>query len=98
MPFLSNNMLRLCAGCNRNFLTYASHNPEDPFFCPKCWKVRTENFDPQPNDQVRDIDHMSGPFSSLFVVARDGDQVTVQPIGFPDRRRTVALGQLMRPF
>jgi hypothetical protein len=87
--------MRTCAGCSGFFLAWGYVNPDDPYFCPKCWEKKTANFDPQPNDRVLDVGRMSGPFSQLFVVARDGDTVTVQPLGFPDRRRDVPVGQLI---
>lgn len=87
---------RTCAGCGGIFLTWAVIRDGDPYFCPECWTERTADFDPKPGDQVRDIDRMSGPFSDLFVVARDDDTVTVQPIGFPNLRRDIPANQVVR--
>ena len=96
--FTRGTPMRTCSRCSGFFLAHAAHYDDEPYFCPKCWPKFTEGFDPQAGDRVRDIDRMSGPFSEIFVVARDGDTVTVQPLGFPDRRRDVPIGQLARTF
>ncbi len=98
MGVMSGTPMRTCAGCSGFFLTHAARYADEPYFCPKCWARRTADFDPRQGDQVRDVDRTSGPFSDLFVVDRDGDEVTVQPLGFPDRRRTVPVAQLVRAW
>ena len=86
--------LTCCAGCKGFFAGHAVRN--SAYYCPKCWDRRTAGFDPVENDRVRLIDRMTGPFSDLFVVSRDGDAVTVQVIGCPDRRFTTGVRNLVR--
>jgi hypothetical protein len=86
--------LRACAACGGSFLAYATRRDE-PFFCPRCTDTRMEGFDPQRNDRVLHVDRQSGPFSQLVVIERDGEKVTVQVLGSPQRRFTLPLGALV---
>lgn len=89
-------VLRLCAGCNRDHLGYASYGGyNEPYYCPGCHAKRTAGFNPQRGDRVRHIDRETGPFSNLVVLARDGDTLTVAPLGFPDRRSNLHVGSVV---
>lgn len=89
-------VMRLCARCNRVFDGYvAVGGPDEPFFCVKCAKIANAPVDARPGMQVRHIDHRSGPFTSLVVVSVEDGWAVVQPIGFPDRRRTVSCASLV---
>lgn len=93
--------MRTCAGCSGFFLAYAS---KFAFFCPKCSREQWDGFDPQPYrvvqeqgrgyDRQRCRDAVTG--RELCVLDRDGDDVTVRPMGRPDMEPwTVHVANLM---
>lgn len=87
--------MRLCAGCNRVFDGYTQiGGPDEPFFCAKCAPAVNAPVDARPGMQVKHIDHRSGPFTSLVVISVADGWAVVQPIGFPERRRTVSCASL----
>ena len=90
-------VMRMCAQCNGVFCGYNQVGGDsEPYFCPKCARVVNAAVQPVPGDTVKHIDHRSGPFTSLVVISVDDGWAVVQPIGFPDRRRTVSCASLVR--
>lgn len=86
-------ILRSCAGCGGHWAGYRTNG--NPWWCPDCWAGIMTNFDPQPGDVVKHVDRQCGPFSHLYVIERNGNTVTVQPIGFSDQQRIEPVGALM---
>lgn len=104
--------LRSCAGCAAHILV-AADTTSQMTFCAKC---RSKRVRPH-NDWVAALkagDHVyvqptiawrGMSRSKYLIVARDGDQVTIQLIGSPQSRRTTTTAQLgqhdltpIRPF
>lgn len=94
------NALRSCGGCGRSFL---ADNRNETYYCPKCTKSMPE-FDPQPYATCggRPDKQMVkyGPMLTDHVVlAREGDMVTIRPLGFPENEPvTVHLNELRPPW
>lgn len=89
--------LRICAAHGRNFwLGHDSRSFGGRFFCPAYLRDLFANFDPQPftppvigqregEHQVRLIDGgWPTPDTPYVVLAREGDILTVRPLGMPD--------------
>lgn len=80
------NALRACGGCGGSFL---ADNRDEAYFCSKCTRNLPE-FDPQPyglgrpDDQACRMDYQGRRLVRMVVLARDGDMVTVRPLGFPE--------------
>lgn len=94
------NTLRVCGACSKWFAAYSSgqdvpYSQVPMYTCPKCHEKRMVGFDPQPGDRVLHVDYQHGPFSDLIVKERDGDTLTVYPLGDPERTRTEPLGALV---
>lgn len=92
------NILRSCAVGGGHHLGHNSRSFGGRYFCPKHLRETFHEFDPQPGDPVRNrvrfIDGGRGD-AELIVVARDGDQVTVRYLGFPDLpAQTASLAEL----
>lgn len=74
--------VRLCAGCSRNFLAYAS---EAEFYCADCRKRKAANAKPVEKGQI--VRHFDGPdaYKRYVVMSVDGEtDITVRRLGFPD--------------
>lgn len=74
--------LRLCAGCNRNYLTWPTRGD---FFCAQCTKRR---HDAEPPIVVGSIVKYRVRYKTLdrvrfVVLAREGDILTIRRLGFP---------------
>lgn len=88
--------MRTCDGCSTPI-------DADKIRCPSCHDAGVDQFNPSPdvmsasvwNVNVRHFNYQVGPFSLLFVTARNGDQVTVAPVGLPDQSRVVDVGELI---
>jgi hypothetical protein len=95
--------LAVCAACGAYPAggVYACEVPQPrPFYCPSCRSglVSPEEH-AQPNAIVRKANRPDGPFSQLVVLSRDGDRVTVRPLGFPDGpEETLPLAELAPEF
>lgn len=90
--------LRSCAAHGRNFwMGYHSTSFGGRFFCPQYLRDLFANFDPQPRPKevqygrpegdhtVRLIDGgWPTPDTEYAVLAREGDLLTLRPVGFPD--------------
>lgn len=91
------NYLRSCAGCAAHIMIQyeTPFGNETPVYCPKCRKANAASwadFDPRPfpaRDQT--IRRWSSERMSVFdanrewcVLARDGETLTVRPLGRPD--------------
>jgi hypothetical protein len=76
--------IRGCAACSGIFAAYPRQYPDEPYFCPKCTKLRMAGFDPRPNDTVYHVDCQAGPGAVLLVLVRTGDECTVRPLGLPN--------------
>jgi hypothetical protein len=82
--------LRLCGGCNRNFLTWAANRPgTDMYLCPAC-TAKLPQWDPQPwapreigRRLVSDECSLTTDKRRHRVIARDGDAVTVARYLYP---------------
>ena len=95
--------LRSCAVGGGHHLGHNSTSFGGRYLCPKHQRETFYNFDPQPcthqigeliRNRVRFIDGGRGD-AELIVIARDGDQVTVKVLGFPDLpAQTVPLAAL----
>lgn len=91
------NYLRCCAGCSASIVIHyeTPHGAEDRVYCSKCRKDNDKSwsdFDPQPYP-ARDntVRRWSSERMSVFdanrewcVLAREGDTLTVRPLGRPD--------------
>jgi predicted amidophosphoribosyltransferase len=89
--------LRCCGGCGGSFAVAYSTN--EIWFCPACTK-KLPDFDPQPyaiggpeNQRVRYGPHLR----EYVVLAREGDQVTIRPLGNPDAEEITVNVNVLRP-
>jgi hypothetical protein len=86
--------LRSCGGCGGSFL---GDNRNEIYFCPKCTRGLPE-FDPQPYEKCNgrpDKQRCRYQGRDMVVLEREGDMVTVRPLGRPDASSaTVHIGQL----
>lgn len=78
-------VLRSCGGCGGSF---CGDNRNETYFCAECTRRNGERlFDPQPYGRGT-IDSQRvkyGPrLADHVVLAREGDMVTIRPLGFPD--------------
>lgn len=73
-------MLRSCAAGAGHWIGHDSKSLGGRYFCPKHTTELFAGFDPKPNDSVRQID---GSQREYVVLGRDGDYVTVRPLGLP---------------
>lgn len=73
--------LRCCGGCGGSFL---GDNRNEIWFCPAC-AAKFPPFNPQPYP-VGSQDEQQCRYEGreMVVLAREGDQVTVRPLGNPD--------------
>lgn len=90
-------ILRSCGGCGGSFGGDARN---EIWFCNKC-KARLPEFDPQPyavggsGKSICRMDQDGWPLREMVVLAREGDMVTVRPLGRPDLEPvTVSLSEL----
>lgn len=93
-------ILRSCGGCGGSF---CGDNRNETWFCPKCTRVNdAKHFDPQPYGRGRPDDQRVkyGPYLRDHVVlAREGDMVTIRPLGNPDADPvTVHVNNLRPPW
>lgn len=92
--------LRSCAGCSAHILlNYSVDRPdENPAYCRKC--VKNVSVRAEVGDRVRIYSRGVIPgVSEFIVVARDGDTVTVKPLGHPDADPfEVSIGNVMPEF
>lgn len=77
--------LRCCAGCGGSFL---GDDRRGKWFCPKC-AAKLPKHDPQPHAvglRNQSIVSLTAPsnYSGWCVLARDGDTLTLRPLGNPD--------------
>jgi hypothetical protein len=90
------NALRCCGGCGGSFL---ADDRNRTYLCPKCTAAQPE-FDPQPYEKCQGRPDKQrcryGPrLAEHVVLAREGDMVTVRPLGFPEAEPvTVHLNEL----
>lgn len=91
--------LRACGGCGGSFL---GDNRNEIWFCPKC-TAKLPPFNPRPyrviqadgGDATDQTCRRYGDAREWVVCDRQGDAVTVKPLGFPDGyRETVNIAQL----
>lgn len=89
---MSYNVLRSCAAHGGHHLAYSSRSFGGSYFCPAFLRAMFEDFDPQPYENCqgqpdRQRVHMiDDPYKSDYVVvARDGDNVTIRSLAFPDQ-------------
>lgn len=79
--------------------TYACEvPPPDPFYCPKCRRglIPADEL-AQPGGEVGLVD--AAREAHWVVLARDGDTVTIRPLGLPDfPARQVSLGEIRPKF
>lgn len=93
-------ILRSCGNCGGSF---CGDNRNETYFCPKCTAAMPE-FDPQPYAKCEgrpDRQRVKyGPWLTDHVVlAREGDMVTVRPLGNPDAEPfTVHVNNLRPPW
>lgn len=98
------NALRSCGGCGGSFL---ADDRNEMYICPKCTKGLPE-FDPQPYEKcggrpdkqrVRYNWYGSGPYGSAecVVLAREGDMVTIRPLGRPELEAVTVHLNNLRP-
>lgn len=92
------NYLRSCAGCSAHIVIQFETERDVPVYCTKCKRINDESwtdFDPQPyrkvdygqrppDSVIRRWSHPSPVFGDWCVLARDGDRLTVRPLGRPD--------------
>lgn len=97
-------VLRSCATHGGHWAGYTTRGSlelpggGEPWFCPKCLMKQAEQnaaWTPAGRDRCHRIGRTTGPFSDLLVVEVTGEQVTVQPLGFPDMRETVHRAELV---
>lgn len=77
------SILRNCGGCGGSFL---GDNRNEIWFCPKC-TAALPPFDPQPYAKCKeqpDKQRCRYRGQVMAVIAREGDMVTVRPLGNPD--------------
>jgi hypothetical protein len=94
-------ILRSCGGCGGSF---GGDARDQIWLCPKC-TAKLPPFDPQPyavggpdNQRCR-MDWDGWRLREMVVLAREGDMVTVRPLGNPDiKPRTVHLNDLRPPY
>lgn len=87
------NHLRLCAGCNRSFLAYASSTA---FYCNECGKRRAATRPAVVKGSI--VRHFDGPdaYKRYTVITADGDDLTVRQLGFPESLTFAArLGEMV---
>jgi hypothetical protein len=97
--------LASCAACGASGVdgggatTYACEVPQpDPFYCPKCRPGLI------PADELAQVDQCVGllaqrPEASWVVLVRDGDIVSIRPLGLPSfPARTVTVGEIRPKF
>jgi hypothetical protein len=92
------NSLRSCGGCGGSFL---GDNRNEIYFCPKCTAGLPE-FNPQPYRMQklgeRAVEQQCRYEGRLMVVTdRDGDDVTVRPLGNPDAPARIVHVNNLRP-
>jgi len=96
-------ILTSCGGCSGHWSGYsrrgATDHPggEQSFLCPTHQREvedRNAAWVPTLKDFCNITGRPSGPFSRLVVVAIDGDQITVQPLGSPHWRTAVTRAML----
>lgn len=95
------NYLRSCGGCGGSFL---GDNRDEIYFCPRCTKNLPE-FDPQPYAKCKGqpdkqrcrMDYQGRRLVEMVVLAREGDMVTVRPLGFPDDDPVTVHLNVLRP-
>lgn len=91
-------ILRLCGGCNGSF---CGDSRNETYFCPKCTAAMPE-FDPQPYAKCEgrpDRQRVKyGPYLADHVVlAREGDMVTIRPLGNPEAESFTVHVNNLRP-
>jgi hypothetical protein len=75
--------LRSCGGCGGSFL---GDDRNEIYFCPAC-TAKLPPFDPQPYARCQgqpDKQRCRYEGREMVVLAREGDQVTVRPLGNPE--------------
>jgi hypothetical protein len=80
---LTTGILRSCGGCGGSFL---GDNRNEIWFCPKC-TAALPPFDPQPYAKCQgrpDKQRCRYRGREMTVIAREGDMVTVRPLGDPE--------------
>jgi hypothetical protein len=81
------NAWRMCGYCRRQFLAYSSSSMGGEYLCPVHLRQMFAGFNPRQGDHVRTMD---GPQTDWLVLAREGETLTVRPLGRPE----VAAGSL----
>jgi hypothetical protein len=91
--------LRCCGRCGGSFL---GDNRDEIWFCPSCTK-KLPPFDPQPysvggseNQRAR-MNWAGWKLREVVVLAREGDMVTVRPLGNPDIEPVTVHVSVLRP-
>jgi hypothetical protein len=86
--------LRCCGGCGGSFL---GDNRDEIWFCPKCAR-NLPDFDPQPYGRGRLSDQSCRYEGRLMVVLdREGDEVSVRPLGNPSAPPVIVHINNLRP-
>jgi len=94
-------ILRSCGVCGGHWSGYSTGDTPggaEMWLCPKHREAEMKRWAawvPKPQDSCHDIQHQSGPFSDLFVISVDGDEVTVGVLGFPGRTRVMSRHNLV---
>lgn len=78
--------LRLCAGCNTQWLAWGSREwPPPSYFCPRC-TAKQPPFDPQPNPHPTcQVKLRTAPaWQTYYVTERDGEYAVIRRLGWPE--------------
>lgn len=94
------NFLRSCGGCSAHIL--CNDPSSQTVYCNKCKPKYVKPFDEwaaglKPGDEVFVQPYAAWrrlSFSRNIVIARDGDDITVQIIGMPESRQVVNVAHL----
>lgn len=93
---MNRGVLRSCGGCGGSFL---GDDRNEIWFCPAC-TAKFPPFDPQPYAKCQgQPDKQSCRYrgQQMVVLERDGDDVTVRPLGRPDLEPSVVHISNLRP-